>query len=305
MTQKYENKQVDFTLAILTPAYNRPHLLEKAYNSLVSQTCKDFVWYIVDDGSREPQSEIVEKFKAEKKIKINLIIKENGGKHTALNEGLKYITEPAVLILDNDDFLTIDAVEQIKRDWITINKRDDFCGLGYLKCDVSGSIVGRLYTKDGVENTFINERYNNNIFGDKCEVYKTEILKKYPFPVFSGERFLSESTVWCQISGPYKFKFFNKAIYACEYQAGGLSDNVQKTLFNNPKGATLCYKILSGKGFNFKNKVKYTVLYIVHAKADKRKFCQIIKESSNKFLTFLLMPLGFVIYLNRKKNAKK
>ena len=298
-----ENEKT-FKLAILTPAYNRNELLEICFKSLQNQTCKDFVWYIVDDGSKIPQEAEFNKLKQQADFEMVLIRKENGGKHTAINTGVQAIKEPAVLILDNDDFLTPDAVERVKTDWPLISDKEDLCGLGYLRQYSDGKIIGVPYKKNGVIDTIVNQRYNQNVWGDKSEVYKTEIMKCFPFPVFEGERFLSESTVWCKMSGEYKFMFFNKPIYVCEYLEGGLSDNVRKTLFKNPKGATLCYKTLSGKGFNLKNKIKYTLLYIVHSKACKNKLKTIIKESSNKLLTFLLMPFGLVIYRKRKKCFK-
>lgn len=39
------------TLTIFTPTYNRAYTLHLGYEALLRQTCKDFVWLIVDDGS--------------------------------------------------------------------------------------------------------------------------------------------------------------------------------------------------------------------------------------------------------------
>ena len=47
------------TLTIFTPAYNRAHTLPRTYESLRSQSCKDFVWLIVDDGSAATTAELV------------------------------------------------------------------------------------------------------------------------------------------------------------------------------------------------------------------------------------------------------
>ena len=38
-------------LTIFTPAYNRAHTIGRTYESLCRQTCQDFEWLIVDDGS--------------------------------------------------------------------------------------------------------------------------------------------------------------------------------------------------------------------------------------------------------------
>ena len=39
------------TLTVFTPAYNRAYSLPLGYESLCRQTCDDFQWLIVDDGS--------------------------------------------------------------------------------------------------------------------------------------------------------------------------------------------------------------------------------------------------------------
>lgn len=287
-------------IAVLTPTFNREKLLSRAYESLVKQTNKNFAWYVVDDGSSDKTKELVEKFKKENKIEINYYFKENGGKHTALNFGIDKIVEDYFIILDSDDVLLDTAIEIILEDikYLPV----EFCGIGYLKGDLNKKVVGKNYSEDGVIDTFINERYNRNTYGDKAEVFKTKILKKHPFPVFEGERFLSESTIWCQVSGKHKMVFYNKLIYLCEYQNNGLSANVQKTLFKNPKGASACYKVLSGKEFSFQNRAKYTILFIVHMLVDGQSFGQIIKKSSSKFLAIVLYPMAKVVFKKRKRN---
>lgn len=280
-------------MAILTPAYNRAELLKRTYESLKNQTSKNFVWYIVDDGSSDNTEQVVKDFikesKKEKDFEIIYTKKENGGKHTALNVGLKQIKENYVIILDSDDYLTNDAVETILQDIQLIDDKNEMCGLGYLRIKEDGSPIGKVYTQDGVVDTFINQRYNKNTYGDKAEVFKTGILKQFPFPEFENEKFVSESTVWCAMSGKYKMMFFNKGIYICEYQEGGLSDGIHKRLFKNPKGSSACYRQMSTKDFCFKLRVKYTIAYIVYS-LEAGMSLKEMKEnhSQNKFLISLL-----------------
>ena len=49
-------------LTILTPTFNRGELLQNLYKSLKEQTCKDFEWVVVDDGSTDDTQVIVEKW---------------------------------------------------------------------------------------------------------------------------------------------------------------------------------------------------------------------------------------------------
>ena len=46
-------------LTIFTPTYNRVDLLQRGYEALCRQTCNDFIWMIVDDGSIDNTKEIL------------------------------------------------------------------------------------------------------------------------------------------------------------------------------------------------------------------------------------------------------
>lgn len=74
-------------ITVFTPTYNRAHLLPRLYESLVKQTYRDFEWIIVDDGSSDNTAEVVNDWSAD--FPIRFFIKENGGKHTAINLGTK------------------------------------------------------------------------------------------------------------------------------------------------------------------------------------------------------------------------
>lgn len=292
------------TLAIITPTYNRAKFLQEVYNSLNAQTVKDFVWYIIDDGSKDNSCEIAQNIKDTADFKVVFKSKTNGGKHTALNFAYNIIEEELTLILDSDDKLTSTAVATILEDYKKIKDNNKICGLGYLRCDFDLNVVGKLYTQDEIIDNFSNQRINNNTYGDKCEIFKTEILKKYPFPQFEGENFVSESAVWCKMSLDYDMLFINKAIYLCEYQSGGLSDNIHKRLFKNPKGATECYLSMSSKQVKFFPRLKYTMAFNVYSFACKTKFKEKFKKISSKFLFMLTLIPAWFIYLNKKRKYK-
>ena len=58
------------TLTIFTPAYNRAHTLHLGYEALLRQTCKDFEWLIIDDGSTDNTRELVARWTKENKISM-------------------------------------------------------------------------------------------------------------------------------------------------------------------------------------------------------------------------------------------
>ena len=73
------------TLTVFTPTYNRAYCLHKCYESLKRQTCPDFEWLIVDDGSTDNTRELVASWQKEASFAIRYIYKKNEGMHTGYN----------------------------------------------------------------------------------------------------------------------------------------------------------------------------------------------------------------------------
>ena len=53
---------MDKLITIFTPTYNRAYTIHKCYESLKRQTCKDFEWLIIDDGSTDNTRDLVDKW---------------------------------------------------------------------------------------------------------------------------------------------------------------------------------------------------------------------------------------------------
>ena len=76
-------------ITVFTPAYNRGYIIDRLYESLCRQTFKDFEWLVVDDGSTDNTGTLLAQFIAEGKITIRYLRQENGGKHRAINRGVR------------------------------------------------------------------------------------------------------------------------------------------------------------------------------------------------------------------------
>ena len=250
-------------VSICTPTYNRAHCLDRLYNSLVNQTSKDFEWIIIDDGSNDKTKEKVEYFINQKKIVVKYFYKNNGGKHTAIKEALNYATGEYFFIVDSDDFLKCCAVAAIIEKFNGIST--NFAGIAFMKEFENGNLVGTTFKGDYLDATSL-ERSKFKIHGDKAEVFFTQILKKYPFPAFDNEKFLTEAIIWNRIANDgYKIRWFNESIYVCQYQNDGLSMSVN--YLNSFDGYTLFIKeLLSYKTTCWIDKVKYTGVYANNAK---------------------------------------
>ena len=133
-----------FTLTIFTPAYNRAHLLPRLYESLCRQSCKDFCWLVIDDGSTDNTRELVQGWIAEQSLPIRYEYKPNGGMHTAHNLAYRLSDTELNTCIDSDDYMPDDAVEKILRCW-SEKGSNDVSGLVGLDATANGKIIGTLF----------------------------------------------------------------------------------------------------------------------------------------------------------------
>ena len=101
------------TLTLFTPTYPRSPMLPRLYESLRDQTCHDFEWLIIDDGSADDTADVVQSFTGEGTFPVRYQHKENGGKHTAYNLALELAAGRLFFCVDSDDYLAPDAVERV------------------------------------------------------------------------------------------------------------------------------------------------------------------------------------------------
>ncbi|NLL77131.1 MAG: glycosyltransferase family 2 protein [Clostridiales bacterium] len=295
-------------ITILTPAYNRAERLEKLYCSLKEQTLSGFVWLIVDDGSKDNTAELVKVWQEEGAVPIEYIHKENGGKHTALNLGITRIKSELTFIVDSDDYLPSDAIELIMNyhDKYREKKLENrLCGYSFLRYYSDGTVNTAYFPENEKIDTYLQVRINGGIGGDKAEVFYTEIIKKYPFPVFQGEKFLPEDVVWMQMSEKYNMVHINECVYYCDYLEGGLTKTGRRMKIKSPKGMCLRSKIyLNNEKVCLKVKIKMMLLYIIYGRTSGEKWISLYREVQCKGLYALSFLPGMALFVFWKLKYK-
>lgn len=285
------------TVTILTPTYNRVHTLPKLIESLGRQTCRDFQWLVIDDGSTDDTEKLFENLKMKNlPFQWEYYKKENGGKHTALNFAHKYISGKVVLILDSDDYLTDDAIETVCTEWSIYEKQKEIGIINYFKGDAQGGHYSVANKADTYIDDDIHYRVNHGIRGDRCEVIRTEVFKKYPFPEYSGERFLSESWLFNMIALKYKTVYRNKAIYICEYLEGGLTKSGRALRMKCPLGMMDDCRSYLNDEVCLRMRVKEMLLYWVYAKCAGYSFAKTLSTSGRPLGMAMTMIPGTVLY---------
>lgn len=283
-------------ITIFTPAYNRAYILPKLYESLCAQTCKDFEWLVVDDGSSDGTEEQITNYKLQiTDFPIRYFKQENGGKHTAINRGLAEAKGELFFIVDSDDRLTPDAVETIYKDWEPV-KYKNLCGISYLRGYSDGKVIGDDYPEaDHTIANFIDMRYNKGIGGDKAEVWVTDIMKQYPYPKFEGERFFGESWNFIQQSEGHDMLWVNKLIYVCEYLEGGLTQSGRSLRIKCPNGGREMSKIAMTERFSLKTRLKNAMLYVAYGYFAKNTLREMLNVKQRP-LVVMMLPAGWALY---------
>lgn len=289
---------MEFTkrITVFTPTYNRAYIIENLYRSLQRQTFTDFEWLVVDDGSVDNTKQLFEVWMQEENpFPIRYYQQKNGGKCRAINRGLELAQGELFFTVDSDDHLTADALEKIVCWESGLPKNQKFCG-----------IAGNLGTApDCTPNTLFSEPYLDGtafsryaeVDGERAMIFYTEIHRKYLYPGFEGENFMTEAIAWNRMANDgYKIRFFNDIIWIYEYKEDGLTKAGETLFYRNPRGY----------GLFFREKIQF-LNYSLREKWDLR--ISFIINVGEMYPTKLVaeaigLPVGVVAAMKAVRNLK-
>ena len=225
------------TLTVFTPTYNRAHTLGRLYKSLCAQTCRDFDWLVIDDGSTDETAALVQSFIDDGKIQIRYIYKENGGLYTGYNVAYSIIETELNVCIDSDDAMPKNAVERILSFWK--NKGSErYCGLLGLDVDMDNGVpIGGPFP-EGLTECYFPELHAKNIHrGDTKQVMRTDLMKKVaPQVGFPGEKNFNPVYMLLQVTDMYPILVINECFCLVQYQTGdSMSRNIWHQYFDSPR----------------------------------------------------------------------
>lgn len=289
-------------LTIFTPAYNRAHTLPRTYESLLAQSCKDFIWLIVDDGSADNTAELVRSWQEKDNgFEIRYIYKENGGMHTAHNTAYENIDTELNTCIDSDDKLAPGAVEKILAKWEQV-KEQGYAGIIALDADFDGRVIGRGFPEGMTETTVIGY-YAAGGSGDKKLIYRTDLINQYPpYPVFEGEKYVALSYKYRLIDQSYKMAVLDEVVCNVEYQPDGSTGTMWKQYLKNPRGWMFWRKVCMQYPTTKKRLLIDCAHYVSSSIIAKDR--NYVKDSPRKVLTLLCTPLGLALSQVTKRKAK-
>lgn len=288
------------TLTVFTPTYNRAYCLNKCYESLLQQTCQDFEWLIVDDGSTDNTRELVAGWKKADLISIRYIYKENGGMHSGYNVAYDNIFTELAINIDSDDYMPDDAVEKIVTFWHK-NGGTQYAGIMGLDVTEDGKVIGtELPNRKSIK---VYDYYNRlGGKGDKKYVYRPEVIRPYRSPEFAGERLFPTCYKYFNVDLHYEMLILNEPLCVVEYMPDGFTQNIIKHYKPN-LNSYIFYRefIMTYPSATFAHRYRFAVHYVAECMLARRK--KWLWNSPKKLLTILSVPLGIPLYWYIRKKG--
>ena len=283
-------------LTIITPTFNRVEWLPRLYKSLKSQSVRDFEWLIVDDGSSDETPDFCSAVIQEAAIAVRVIRKANGGKHTALNAGIAAVVTELIFIVDSDDYLTPNAVSRIQEVWSRY-KGEGRSGISFMRGTSEEEPLGHRFPRDNEVSSYIEMRFNRGIKGDKAEIYRSDVLKRFRFPEFKGEKFLAEDAVWAPIGLQYQMVHINEIIYVGNYLEAGLTAGGKSFMLRCPNGAIESVKWFLSRKVRMRVRAPMAWRYLAYGLFAKRPLIEHICSSELPLFVTSQIPGGLALYV--------
>ena len=203
-----------FAFTVFTPTYNRARTLPRVWESLKSQTFRDFEWLVIDDGSTDDTEALVAGYLREAPFSIRYIKQTNQHKKAAFNRAAKEAQGEVLLCFDSDDGCLPTALERFWWHWqnIPAAEREGFSAVTVLCQDEAGNVIGdRFPGGEWIDSTSAEITHRWKVRGEKWGFHRTEVLRQLPFPE-DIRGYVPEGYIWMQIDHRFKTRFVNEPL---------------------------------------------------------------------------------------------
>ena len=207
-------------ISVIIPTFNRIDLLKRAIDSVINQSIKPYDIIVVDDGSTDGTSDMIQqKYKS-----IKLIQQKNSGVSVARNNGIKNAQGDWIALLDSDDEWKKNKLEeQVNK--LTDNPKYDFCH------------TNEIWIRNGIR---VNQKKRHKKYGgfifDKC----LDICRISPSSVLFNKNIFNhvgwfndklpvceDYDLWLRITAEFEILFIDKPLIV---KYGGHNDQLSHSV---------------------------------------------------------------------------
>lgn len=215
-------------ISIIVPVYNVQQYLHQCVDSLLEQDIKNYEIILIDDGSTDLSSEIVDEY-ANKDKKIKSIHKMNGGLGSARNAGIKVSKGKYILFVDSDDYLEKNCLSKM----LGVAEQNDLDILlfgAHSFADDNNEIINNYIrhkakfntTRIGLE-SIKNDFENNEYFASVClRMYNRNYILSTGY--FFNEKYIHEDEDFSFLSyiQAKKVQIIPQTFYQRRYRGGSI-----------------------------------------------------------------------------------
>ncbi|HEY4309390.1 MAG TPA: glycosyltransferase family A protein [Pirellulales bacterium] len=218
--------QKRLTVSIIIPTYNRAHLVVEAIESALSQTRVPDEILVIDDGSTDNTTAVLERFGAP----VHVLRQANRGRSAARNTGIREATSDAVLFLDSDDLLMPNCIEE----FVSVLERQPDVDVVYGNAKLIDS-QGRLIAL--YADRMPGPRPSGHILGELarrccltvCSMVRRSALRGIRFE--EGMEFGEDYDLWRQLAARSNFQYVDEPLTCYRFHKGmTISSDPRKNL---------------------------------------------------------------------------
>lgn len=220
-------------VSVLLPVYNAQKFVKEAIESILQQTFSDFELIIINDGSNDNSSEIINEFRDDRIVVVNH--DENKGLIFTLNEGLDISRGEYIVRMDADDFSLPERL------FIQVNfmdQNEDIVVSGGQMIDYDGKIQLS-------KNPIVSEEVKASLLFSCVISHPTVIIRK---EIFKKEKFYYNKSfihsedyeLWSRVIKSYKVSNVKDVILKYRIHHNQVSQKFSKIQF---EGIRECQKM--------------------------------------------------------------
>lgn len=212
-------------VSVIIPVYNAEKYIERAVASVLSQSYKNLEIILVDDGSKDNSSRIIDRL-ARDNTNIKVIHKQNGGSGSARNVGIENSTGNYILFLDSDDFIEVNTIEKL----MNYSKEYDIVCCGFDRVD---EVTKKVFSNEMVNMPFDELEINNKsimetaFLSPACwgKLFKRKIIEKTKFSNNTIEDILFFTEIMPKVK---KIKFVKEVLWHYIVNQNSLIMNIKQ-----------------------------------------------------------------------------
>ena len=170
LIQKYQKRKQDIKVTVIMPTWNRAFIIQRAIDSVLQQSYKNFELIISDDGSSDNTEAVINK-RYGNELRINYIKNGHSGVSHARNVALRQAQGDLIAYLDSDNVWSRDYLLLMTNTFVDFPEINTlYCGIRCIdQANRSDYILFRQYERKSLlEGNFIDM----NIFMHRTALFK-------------------------------------------------------------------------------------------------------------------------------------